>query len=306
MAQTHNLILRIVTQRGEIGSAELMKALEKFGRSPDAVRAAVNRMTQAGILAKVGQGRGDHRYRVGPQGQVVVEHFIAKLARYHQALSGQLAWDGNWLVVTFSIPERQRVKRDTLRARLTELGFGLLSASVWLSPFDQEAEVTALVEQLDLAGQVTLLRCQHIWQPGQPADVNLAYQVWDLGALEHHYQDFNHHAEELMASLEQARQGGEIDIGALFFGTMELQGELIEIILNEDPCLPAALLPPNWPGQHIHDVIHALTTATSRLGLADSRYEYLFHLVKGMEMIEDFFPGGDTSWHWPSEDEVAQ
>ena len=305
MAQTHNLILRIVTQRGEIGSAELMKVLEKFGRSPDAARAALNRMTQAEILTKAGQGRGDHRYRLGPQGQVIVEQFIAKLTRYHLALSGQLAWDGNWLVVTFSIPERQRVKRDTLRARLTELGFGLLTASVWLSPFDQEAEVTALVEQLDLAGQVTLLRCQRIWQPGQPADGNLAYQVWDLGALEHHYQDFNHHAEELMASLEQAKWGKEIGVEALFFGTMELQGELIEIILNEDPCLPAALLPPDWPGQHIHKVIQALTSAISHLDLADSRYEYLFHLVKGMELMQDFTPEGDASWHWPSEDEVS-
>ena len=305
MAQTHNLILRIVTQRGEIGSVELMKVLEKFGRSPDAARAALNRMAQAEILTKVGQGRGDQHYRLGSQGQALVEQFIAKLTRYHLALSGRLAWDGNWLVVTFSIPERQRVKRDTLRARLTELGFGLLSASVWLSPFDQEAEVTALVEQLDLAGQVTLLRCQRIWQPGQPANANLAYQVWDLGALEHHYQDFNHHAEELTASLEQARQGKEIDVEAIFFGTMELQGELIEIILNEDPCLPAALLPPDWPGQRIHELFHALTSSISRLDLAGSRYEYLFHLIKGMELAWDFFPEGDASWHWPSEDEVA-
>ncbi len=305
MAQTHNLILRIVTQRGEIGSAELMKVLEKFGRSPDAARAALNRMTQAEILTNTGQGRGDQRYRVGPQGQLLVGQFIAKLARYHLALTGRLAWDSNWLVVTFSVPERQRVKRDTLRARLTELGFGLLSASVWTSPFDQEAEVTALIEQLDLAGQVTLLRCQRIWQPGQPADANLAYQVWDLGALEHHYQDFNHHAEELMAALEQARQGKEIDVEAVFFGTMELQGELIEIILNEDPCLPAVLLPPDWPGQRIHELIHALTSAISRLDLAGSRYEYLFHLIKGMELTWDLIPEGDVSWHWPSEDEVA-
>jgi DNA-binding PadR family transcriptional regulator len=77
MAQTHNLILRIVAQRGEIGSAELMRVLEKFGRSPDAARAALNRMVQAEILTKVGQGRGDHRYRLGPQGQALVEQFMA-------------------------------------------------------------------------------------------------------------------------------------------------------------------------------------------------------------------------------------
>jgi phenylacetic acid degradation operon negative regulatory protein len=63
-----------------------------------------------------------------------------------------LAWDGNWLVVTFSIPERQRSKRDAFRTRLTEMSFGLLSSSVWIFPLDQEDEVTTLVEELGLAG----------------------------------------------------------------------------------------------------------------------------------------------------------
>jgi phenylacetic acid degradation operon negative regulatory protein len=215
MAQTQNLILRIVTQRGEISSGELLEVLQKLGRSPDAVRAATNRMARAGLLTKIGRGRGNLRYGIGPQGQAVVEQFIVKILRYHMALEGQLAWDGNWLAVTFSVPEGQRSKRDTFRTRLAEVGFGMLSSSVWISPLDREAQVKALVEELGLAGQVALLR----------------------------------------------------------FG---------------------------WPAQRTHELVHALTRAIGQLDLTDTQHEYLFHLIRGMEVLEPFLPQ-DDSFHWPSE-----
>ena len=101
MAQTQNLILRIVAQRREISSGELLEVAQKFGRSPDAVRAAANRMAQAGLLTKTGRGRGNVRYGVGPQGQALIQQFTAKVLRYHMALEGQVTWDSNWLVVTF-------------------------------------------------------------------------------------------------------------------------------------------------------------------------------------------------------------
>jgi hypothetical protein len=82
-----------------------------------------------------------------------------------------------------------------------------------------------------------------------------------------------------------------------------LQGELIDIILTEDPCLPTDLLPPDWPGQRTHELIHALTRTIDQLGLADSRYEYLLYLIQGMEVLEAFRQEGDDSFHWPSERE---
>ena len=303
MAQTQNLILRIVAQRGEISSGELLEVAQKFGLSPDAVRAAANRMTRAGLLTKTGRGRGNVRYSTGPRGQALVEQFIAKALSWHVALEGLLAWNGNWLVVAFSIPEGQRGKRDTFRTRLMEMGFGLLSSSVWISPLDHEAEVTSLVEELGLTGQVTLLRCQRAWRPGLESDADLAYQVWKLGALEAHYHDFNSRVEDLLRLLEQAGQGEEVDIEALFFKALDLQGELIDIILTEDPYLPTELLSPDWPGQRTHELIHALSCSIDQLGLADNRYDYLFHLIPGMEVLETFRPEGEDSFHWPSERE---
>ncbi len=301
MAETQNLILRIVAQRGDISSGELLEVAQKFGRSPDAIRSAVNRMARAGLLTKTGRGRGNLRYSVGPQGQALIEQFIAKVVRWLMALEGQLTWDGNWLVVTFSIPEGQRGKRDAFRTRLAEMGFGLLSSSVWISPLDQEAEVTNLIQELDLAGQVALLHCQRVWMPGVESAGEMAYRVWGLEALEARCRDFNRHAEALLESLERIKHGEDVDADALFFQALDLQGELFDIILAEDPCLPAELLPPDWPVQRTHELFHIIARTVDQLDLAGSRYDYLFHLIPGMEVLESFRPEGDDSFHWPSE-----
>jgi len=307
MAQTQNLILRIVAQRGEIGSAELAGVAQKFGLSSDAVRAAANRMARAGVLAKEGRGRGNVRYRVGPAGQAIVNQFIVKLMHWHLALEGQQAWDGTWLVVAFGVPEEQRVKRDVFRDRLIEMGFGLLSSSVWISPFDQQADVEALVEELGLDRMVAILHCDHIQMPGLASVRELARSVWDLEPLAEHYRDINRRVEAFMAFLEQVGQGGEIDAEAVFFTAMDLQNEMLEMILTEDPCLPPELLPSDWPGQRTHELAHAVTAAIDRLEHVSERYEYLFHLIQGMEVLEVFRASfeGDVGFYWPGAEEAG-
>lgn len=307
MIQTQNLILRIVAQKGKIHSGELLESAQKFGLSPDAVRAGANRMVHSGLLAKTGQGRGKVCYAVGPQGQALVNHFVAKLLRWHRAMQGQLAWDGHWLVVTFSIPEEHRNVRDAFRSRLVELGFGLLSASVWLSPFDQAADVTALIEELELVGHVTLLRCQRVWVPGVEDVRELANHAWGLDALAARYRDLNRRFELLFETMERLGQGEDLESEAIFFEAMDLQNELLEIIVTGDPCLPAELLPGDWPSQRIHSLTHVITSAADRLKLSGKRYDYLFHvdMLPGIEELEAF-RGEDNGFHWAADEEVER
>lgn len=300
MAQTQNLILRIVAQRGEIGSAELVEVAQKFGLTSDAARAAANRMAKSGFLTKIGHGRGNVRYKIGPRGQILIERFTTKLERWHMILEGQLAWDGNWLAVTFSVPEGERGKRDRFRSELEEMGFGLLSTSVWISPFDQEDEVMVLVEELGLNGWVASLECQRIRVPGVEGASDLVCRVWDLDGLADHYRDLNDRIEALQASLEQAKQMETINPEALFFEAMSLQSELLDVILTEDPFLPPGLLPDDWPSQRTHELIHAITNTVDHLDLAGSHYEYLLYLLQGMEILEVFRLEGYDGFRWPS------
>jgi phenylacetic acid degradation operon negative regulatory protein len=206
-------------------------------------------------------------------------------------------------VVTFSVPEKQRGKRDDFRDKLGEMGFGLLSSSVWISPFDQEADVAALVGELVLDGMVAILHCDHIQMPGLASVRELARSVWDLEPLAEHYRDINRRVEAFMAFLGQVGRGGEIDAEAIFFAAMDLQNEMLEMILAEDPCLPPELLSPDWPGQRTHELAHAVTAAIDRLEQVSEQYEYLFHLIQGMEVLEVFRDSfdGDVGFHWPGE-----
>jgi phenylacetic acid degradation operon negative regulatory protein len=285
----------------------LVEVAQRFDLSSDAVRAAANRMVRTGYLVKKGRGRGNVRYELGPTGQTIVERFIHKLLHWHMSLEGEPAWDGTWLVVTFTVPEEQRGKRDAFRDRLVEMGFGLLSSSVWISPFDQEAEVAALVGELGLDGMVAILHCDHIQMPGLASVRELAGTVWDLEPLARHYRDLNRRVEVFMAFLEQLGQGGEIDAEAIFFEAIDMQNEMLEMVLAEDPCLPPELLPSDWPGQRTHELAHAVTAAIDRLEHVPERYEYLFHLIQGMEVLEVFRPGfeGDVGFRWPRAEGAA-
>ncbi len=53
-------------------------------------------------------------------------------------------WDRKWRLVIFDITELKRGHREGFRGKLKELGFSYLQRSVWLHPFDCEAEIRLL------------------------------------------------------------------------------------------------------------------------------------------------------------------
>lgn len=53
-------------------------------------------------------------------------------------------WDRKWRLVIFDIAELKRVHRESFRGKLKEMGFYCLQKSVWLHPFDCEAEIELL------------------------------------------------------------------------------------------------------------------------------------------------------------------
>src|SRR5690606_26995600 len=95
-------------------------------------------------------------------------------------------WDGRWTVVTFSIPEAGRDVRRILRARLRDIGFGLLTDATWISPHDRTDRAVALLEELDVA-DATVLRASMVARPGRDFS---AVDVFDLRSLEKRYLDF--------------------------------------------------------------------------------------------------------------------
>jgi len=56
------------------------------------------------------------------------------------------AWDGNWRVVLFDIPEVFRKYRDGLRFHLKNLGFFEYQKSVFVHPYDCKDEIDYIIE----------------------------------------------------------------------------------------------------------------------------------------------------------------
>jgi len=53
-------------------------------------------------------------------------------------------WDGKWRMVIFDISQLKKLYREAFRGKLKELGFYPLQKSVWVHPFECQAEVELL------------------------------------------------------------------------------------------------------------------------------------------------------------------
>lgn len=58
------------------------------------------------------------------------------------------AWDKQWRFFMFDIPEKSRSFRNGLRGKLKSMGFFQFQKSVWIHPFECEAEIRYLCEFL--------------------------------------------------------------------------------------------------------------------------------------------------------------
>lgn len=60
-------------------------------------------------------------------------------------------WDGKWRLVIFDISQLKKFYREAFRGKLKELGFFPLQKSVWIHPFDCQAEIELLREFFGLS-----------------------------------------------------------------------------------------------------------------------------------------------------------
>ena len=127
----------------------------------------------------------------------------------------------------------------------------------------------------------------------------IAGTVWPLAALQKRYHEFNRRVERLLRDIETKNAD---DRERLFFRGIDLQDEFMEIILDDDPCLPRELLPPDgWPGLPAHDLFHRLVRALSQMEPMCTTYGYFFHLVDGMEQAVEYHREGEFDFHPPDE-----
>ena len=227
----------VLPRDGKIGIGSLVRLLSSFGLSEQAIRSAVSRMCRSGLL-KAKRIKRKSYYSLTSEGHSLLTEGAQRIFQRKQS-----QWDGNWNIVSYSIPETMRRARDMLRLELGWLGYGALGEATWISPHDRTREVKKLLQKLKIEEYVNIFSAQH---QGNTDPRKIVARCWDLGKIHQNYAEF---LKEYRPKLEEHRkrlQAGEtIEPSECFVARFNLIHEYRKLPFF-DPDLPLELLPENW------------------------------------------------------------
>ena len=200
--------------------------MEALGFSEGAVRAAVSRSCRTGWLEVQKRGRKSY-FALTPEVRWRVYRAVERL---YQPLDR--TWDGQWRVLTYSIPENAKESRDNLRKELLILGFGALQPGVWISPNPLVQEALSLARAYRLEQYVDVFEGQRFGR----SHIELVEATWDIPALNQRFEGF----------LEQFRLQITPQNPKAAFGVYVTMLHEYRKFLFSDPDLPQGLQPSVW------------------------------------------------------------
>lgn len=229
----------------------LIILLEQLGLSSTGVRTVLSRMTRKGWLTADRTGRRS-RYGLTKRGRRLLETGRERI--YHPPQVD--TWNGDWYLVTYSIPESDRQRRDELRVKLMWLGCGPLTNGVWITPHDVRDEVREIAASLKVSQHLEVFRAGHV---GFSSPAALVEGCWDLAGINRRYAAFLSRWMPALSHCATCRVAGhEAAAGSprppctspreCFVRRFRLVHEFRRFPL-EDPFLPAPLLPKDWNGR---------------------------------------------------------
>jgi DNA-binding transcriptional regulator PaaX len=215
-------------------SVTLLDLLADLGVTEAAARATLKRMTARGLLSRGQVGR-TAEYSLTP----LIED-VLRQARERVASAAPFEHpDGEWTLLSYSVPESRRDLRHRVRSRLTWAGFGGLRDGLWIAP--GTVDVAAVLGRSDLAeaaGLADAFAARAL--PGTDID-RLVHRAWDVPAVR------AAHAWFIATWNRPPRVSGSL-------AQLTLLGTDWIALLRTDPGLPATHLGPDWPAAASTDV----------------------------------------------------
>ncbi len=211
---------------GQAPVAALVRLMGPLGIQAPAVRTAVSRMVRQGWLTAVRLPAG--------AGYVLTPRAVRRLDDAAERIyrTSVREWDGRWHLLVVATPGSRPV-RERLHSQLGFFGYGGLGGSTWLSP--------RAAPELDAALAEAGARAERFVAVHDGDSQALIARAWDLESLSRSYTRF---LDESRLVLDEADTGS--DEGA--FAARSVLVHAWRKFLFVDPGLPAALLPPGWPG----------------------------------------------------------
>jgi phenylacetic acid degradation operon negative regulatory protein len=236
---------------GWLSVSMLIRLLAEVGVDEPAVRSSISRLKRRGVLESHTVA-GVAGYALSTSARGFLDEGDRRIFERPPGTVGE-----GWLLAVFSVPESERARRHALRSRLSWLGFGTVSAGVWIAPAHLEAETRDVLERDGLTAYVDLFRAEYTAFGDLAALVSRWWNLHELGAL---YDDFLTAYRPVLTRWKRRR--GRIDpAGAQ---GSEAFADYVRALTSWrrlpflDPGLPDALLPRGWSGATAADVFFDL------------------------------------------------
>ncbi|NIJ11492.1 phenylacetic acid degradation operon negative regulatory protein [Saccharomonospora amisosensis] len=205
-----------------------LHVLGDLGVAEAAARATLARMTRKGLLERTQEGR-TARFDLTP----AAERLLRQAKERVDSPRPFTHADGEWTLLSYSMPESRRDLRHQIRARLAWAGFGGLRDGLWIAPGRVDIAKVFAGEQF---AEVTGVADAFLAAPMSGTDVGaLLRKAWDIDMIRAEHESF-------IAAWkpDRGRKGRWIPRLTLL-GADWLQ------LLRTDPGLPASHLPADWP-----------------------------------------------------------
>jgi phenylacetic acid degradation operon negative regulatory protein len=188
---------------------------------------------------------------------------------------GDQQWDGQWTLALFSLNERERDLRHSLRSRLRWLGFAPLYDGTWVSPRPVAAQARQDLDDLGIR-DVTIFRTTE-----EPGGSRRPIQAWDLDEVAVTYANF----VTTYGPLRDQVRGG--DVGAAHaLGARTRIMDSWRAFPGLDPDLPSSLLPRGWPRREAYEIFVEVYNTLGPLAAVRVRQIVDRHSAELAELIE--------------------
>jgi len=222
----------------EIWQNSLIKLMTEFGFTEQAVRASLARLAAQGWVELRKEGRNSY-LKMTSKGLQRVNEAATRIYRQQRE-----TWNGDWFLLTYTIPEDMRGVRDQLRTDLSWWGFGMLGTSTWLTPHDLRDQMAILTSTYGIEPYVAFFTARY---HGPESNRALVEKSWNLTEVNGRYREFLGHFEPLFAQNSFLLGQNQLTDRDCFVQRTRLVHEYRKFLFA-DPALPEELLAADWLG----------------------------------------------------------
>jgi phenylacetic acid degradation operon negative regulatory protein len=217
----------VVPRGGVLSVVTLVEIMRAFRINESLVRTALSRLVSDGWFERWRIGRRSY-YRLTPQGSREFERATGRI--YSETPH---PWRGSFDIVLLDGPDRQ-----TLRAELSDLGYGVLGPEMLVAPSGAVSEIAGSHLRLTATAN------------DRGAARRLAKRAWPLAEVESRYHRFLEHYSAVREALKADDPFGDLE--ALIVRILLIHDFRRAVL--KDPLLPAELLPERWAGRTARDL----------------------------------------------------